>query len=182
MDLFGAFQAYLVYSLVLLFKCTYAVTPAISQAMFNLQEIARVTCRQGLACTTEQTDVAYPQWEAWHLVEAKRRTLYTMYLLDDSLSIAYDFPTFISLELEALYAPSSKELWQANRTDWEQTYESHCYQWGTNGLRVGNLWPVPPNTKEDNVQEMEEARVQWLMDADEYGMMLFAVTSSTNES
>ncbi len=44
------------------------------------------------------------------MAEAKRRTLYTMYLFDNILSAQDGLPTFLSTELRGLAAPAEKSL------------------------------------------------------------------------
>ncbi|KAF5707079.1 integral membrane protein [Fusarium mundagurra] len=128
-DLLGVFQAYLIYSMVLFFHLGPSM-PFLRQAMINLQEIACATSREGLVCAAEQRG-AVPKWESWIMAEAKRRTLYTMYFLDNVLSAHDGLTTYLGTELRGLYSPSSKYLWQADRNGWEQSYNSHLAEWGS---------------------------------------------------
>ncbi|KAK2692701.1 hypothetical protein QWA68_007371 [Fusarium oxysporum] len=126
--LLGVFQAYLIYSMVLFFHLGPSM-PFLRQAMINLQEIACATSREGLVCAAEQRG-ALPKWESWIIAEAKRRTLYIMYFLDNALSAHDGLTTYLGTELRGLYSPSSKYLWQADRNGWEQSYNSHLAEWG----------------------------------------------------
>ncbi|KAF5562586.1 Clock-controlled 8 [Fusarium phyllophilum] len=128
-NLLGVFQAYLIYSMVLFFHLGPSM-PFLRQAMINLQEIACATSREGLVCAAEQRG-AVPKWESWIMAEAKRRTLYTMYFLDNVLSAHDGLTTYLGTELRGLYSPSSKYLWQADRNGWEQSYNSHLAEWGS---------------------------------------------------
>ncbi|RBR25090.1 uncharacterized protein FIESC28_01998 [Fusarium coffeatum] len=179
MDLFSVFQAYLVYTMVLFFQVAPAPMQFIRQAMINLQEIACATSRQGLACKSERMWAHTPSSEAWHFVEAKRRTLYTMYFLDNVLSAEDGLSTYIGHELKGLYAPASKELWQAKCDDWEATYMSHYLVWGTDMFRLDELWPVSSNEGGYRIEKRQERTDQWLEGVDEFGMMLYAVTVCT---
>ncbi|KAI7770549.1 hypothetical protein LZL87_002920 [Fusarium oxysporum] len=127
--LLGVFQAYLIYSMVLFFHLGPSM-PFLRQAMINLQEIACATSREGLVCAAEQRG-ALPKWESWIMAEAKRRSLYTMYFLDNVLSAHDGLTTYLGTELRGLYSPSSKYLWQAGRNGWEQSYNSHLAEWGS---------------------------------------------------
>jgi len=182
MELFSAFQACLIYAIVLFFEFTPPPMPFIRQAMINLQEVACTTSRQGLACISERTIGPSPERKVWHVVEAKRRTLYTMYLLDNVLSVTDGLPTYIGHELKGLYAPSSKQLWEASRTEWEQIYHSHRLEWGSSRFQLDELWPVSSGTQEHLLKQRQERTDKWLKDVDEFGMMLFAVTSCTYEN
>ncbi|KAF5628715.1 hypothetical protein F25303_10348 [Fusarium sp. NRRL 25303] len=128
-NLLGVFQAYLIYSMVLFFHLGPSM-PFLRQAMINLQEIACATSREGLVCAAELRG-ALPKWESWIMAEAKRRTLYTMYFLDNVLSAHDGLTTYLGTELRGLYSPSSKYLWQADRNGWEQSYNSHLAEWGS---------------------------------------------------
>ncbi|KAF5552453.1 Clock-controlled 8 [Fusarium napiforme] len=127
-NLLGVFQAYLIYSMVLFFHLGPSM-PFLRQAMINLQEIACTTSREGLVCTAEQRG-AVPKWESWIMAEAKRRTLYTMYFLDNVLSAHDGITTYLGTELRGLYSPASKYLWLADRNGWVQSYNSHLAEWG----------------------------------------------------
>ncbi|WKT48500.1 Zn(2)-C6 fungal-type DNA-binding domain [Fusarium oxysporum f. sp. vasinfectum] len=91
--LLGVFQAYLIYSMVLFFHLGPSM-PFLRQAMINLQEIACATSREGLVCAAEQRG-ALPKWESWIMAEAKRRTLYIMYFLDNALSAHDGLTTYL---------------------------------------------------------------------------------------
>ncbi|KAF5695951.1 hypothetical protein FGLOB1_13902 [Fusarium globosum] len=147
-NLLGVFQAYLIYSMVLFFHLGPSM-PFLRQAMINLQEIACATSREGLVCAAEQRG-ALPKWESWIMAEAKRRTLYTMYFLDNVLSAHDGLTTYLGTELRGLYSPSSKYLWQADRNGWEQSYNSHLAEWGSEPFRLDELWPFPDGMSPDS--------------------------------
>ncbi|KAF5558422.1 integral membrane protein [Fusarium mexicanum] len=168
--LLGVFQAYLIYSMVLFFHLGPSM-PFLRQAMINLQEIACATSRQGLVCAAEQRG-ALPKWESWIMAEAKRRTLYTMYFLDNVLSAHDGITTYLGTELRGLYSPSSKYLWQADRNGWEQNYNSHLADWGSDPFRLDELWPFPDGMSEDDMKRQRRRVDRWLEDVDEFGTML----------
>jgi hypothetical protein len=175
----AAFQAYLIYSMVLSFHLGQSQQPTLREAMMNLQHLACVSSHRGLMCNAE-TQNTRPRWEAWILMEAKRRTLYTMYLFDGVLSAQDGVPTALGTELTGLPAPSNKQLWGAqSRHEWETAYNTHLADFAQ-GLRIDELWPVPPELDEAGLQERRRRVDQWLQDVDEYGTMLYAVTSCTH--
>jgi hypothetical protein len=180
LTLLAAFQAYLVYSLVLYFKLGKSANSLLRQAVMNLQEIACLCCSRGLVCTAEQQR-ARPKWEAWIVAEAKRRTLCIMYLFDNVLSINDGLPTFLATELSMLPTPGSKSLWRASdRNEWENVYNIHLVDWPDGGLRLEELWPLPPDADQDCVAKRSGRVDQWLEGVDEFGTVLFAVTNSSN--
>jgi len=177
-NLVGVFQAYLIYSMVLFFHLGPSM-PFLRQAMINLQEIACATSREGLVCTAEQRGIR-PKWQSWIMAEAKRRTLYTMYFLDNVLSAHDGLTTYLGTELRGLYSPSSKYLWQADRNGWEQTYNSHLAEWGSEPFRLDELWPFPDGMSEEQIKRQRRRVDRWLEDVDEFGTMLYAASSCTH--
>ncbi|KAJ4251910.1 hypothetical protein NW762_011207 [Fusarium torreyae] len=178
-NLLGLFQAYLIYTMVLFFHPNPAM-PFLRQAMINLQEIACSTSQQGLVCLAEQQGIR-PRWEAWVVAEAKRRTLFTMYFLDNVLSAQDGLPTYIGYELHGLYAPSSKALWQADaRREWERRYNSHLVEWVDGTFQLDELWPIPANMTQEDIDQRRKRVDRWLEGVDEYGTMLYAASSCTH--
>ncbi|UKZ48426.1 hypothetical protein TrVGV298_002649 [Trichoderma virens] len=178
--LLSAFQAFLMYTMVLFFRLSQGLNPFLRQAMMNLQEFACVTARQGLMCLSEQQHTR-PKWESWIIAEASRRTLFTMYLFDSVLSSEDGLPTFLGIELEGLPAVANKTLWFAQtRRDWETAYNIHLAAWDEGSLRINELWPIPEGLDESIVAKRRRRVDSWLEDLDEFGTMLYAVTSCTH--
>lgn len=176
----SAFQAYLIYSMVLVFHLDKGTDPFLRQAVVALQEIACASSRRGLLCQAEQ-ERSRPSWDAWIVAEAKRRTLYTMYLFDNMLSAQDGLPTFLGTELQGLPAPSSKTLWQAGgQYEWETAYNLHLADWAEDCLHIDELWAIPPGLDETGVTKRRSRVDQWLENVDEFGIMVYAVTSCTH--
>ncbi|KAI1118730.1 hypothetical protein F5Y14DRAFT_178206 [Nemania sp. NC0429] len=175
-----AFQAYLILTMVLFFRLEQIANPILRQAVMNLQELACASAKSGLVCEAERQWLR-PTWETWIVAEANRRTLYTMYLFDGILS-AYDgLPTFLGTELTGLPAPASQALWRAQtRLDWEASYNSHLAEWSGGGLRIDELWQPPEDYSDSDVIRRRQRVDHWLEGIDEFGTMLYAVTSSTH--
>lgn len=180
MSLLAAFQAYLIYAMVLFFRVNNPRTQYLRQAMINLQDLAHATSRQGLVCTADRHRVR-PRWEEWIVAESKRRTLYVMYLFDSILSAQESLPTYLGTELQGLPAPGSKSLWQAQvRGDWEREYNVYLAEWTEPGLAIDEFWPVPADFDEAAI-EARRARIDhWLEGVDEFGTMLYAAMSCTH--
>ncbi|KAL1903656.1 hypothetical protein Sste5346_000285 [Sporothrix stenoceras] len=184
----AAFQAYLLYALVLFFQLGHQGDPFLRQAIMALQEIACTSSRHGLVCAAEQAS-ACPRWAAWVVAEAKRRTLYVVYLFDSVLSAHDGLPTYLGSELRGLPAPGSKALWQATSlADWNRAYRLYLDEWtrtedsagGYAGLRIDELWPYPDPADVPGLSRRRQRVDQWLESVDEYGTMMYAVTSSTH--
>jgi hypothetical protein len=182
MELLATFQAYLVYAMALFLRLEQASTLFLRQAMMNLQDLAWMTTRQGIVCVAEQQHVR-PKWEEWIVTEAKRRTLYVMYMFDEVISKQEGIPTFLGVELVGLPASGSKSLWTADaRQEWQKRYNLHLADWPDGGLCIDELWAIPSELGEDDVAKRRSRVEQWLEDLDEFGMMIYAVTSCTHGS
>ncbi|KAJ2986446.1 hypothetical protein NUW58_g5023 [Xylaria curta] len=175
-----AFQAYLIFTMVLFFRLGQIANPFLRQAVMNLQELACASAKRGLVCDAEQQWLR-PRWESWIVAEASRRTLYTMYLFDGILSAHDGLPTFVGTELKGLLAPASQALWRAQtRLTWEASYNSHLADWSEGGFRIDELWPIPEDFDDADVLKRQNRVDLWLEGVDEFGTMLYAVTSSTH--
>ncbi|KAI2470675.1 MFS general substrate transporter [Annulohypoxylon bovei var. microspora] len=176
----AAFQAYMIYTMVLFFRLGQISSPFLRQAIMNLQQLACSSSRGGLMCIAEQQH-ARPSWEAWIVAETKRRTLFAMYLLDSVLSAQDGLQTFLGTELQGLPAPTSKCLWRAQtRLEWETAYNIYLADWLKEGLRIDELWPIPEDLDEPGRLERRNRVDTWLENVDEFGTMLYAVTSCTH--
>ncbi|KAJ8128966.1 hypothetical protein O1611_g4664 [Lasiodiplodia mahajangana] len=175
-----AFQAYLIFTMVLFFRLGQIASPLLRQAVMNLQELACANAKSGLVCEAEH-QWQRPRWESWIVAEASRRTLYTMYLFDGILSAHDGVPTFVGTELRGLPAPASQTLWRAQtRPDWEASYNLHLAEWSEGGLRIDELWRAPEDFSDTDVMKRRDRVDHWLEGLDEFGTMLYAVTNSTH--
>jgi hypothetical protein len=180
MLLLAAFQAYLIYIMILFFRLSQGPSPFFRNAMMTLQELACSSVRGGLVCTADAAHTR-PSWEEWIVAEAKRRTLYVMYLFDSVLSAHEHLPTFLGTELRGLPAPSNKLLWQAgSRSDWEKEYNIFLAEWTEKSLTIDELWPISPELGYADISRRRRRVDQWLENLDEFGTMIFAVTECTH--
>ena len=180
MELLATFQAYLIYAMALFLRLEQASTLFLRQAMMNLQDLAWMTTRQGIVCVAEQQHTR-PKWEEWIVTEAKRRTLYVMYMFDDVISKQEGIPTFMGVELVGLPAPGSKSLWSATaRQEWQKRYNLHLADWPNGGLCIDELWAMPAELGDVDIARIRSRVEQWMEDLDEFGMLIYAVTSCTH--
>ena len=178
--LFAAFQAYLIYSMILFFQLNHTCNNQFHGIMTNLQELACASFQQGLVCAADQRR-ARPRWEEWITVETKRRSLFVMYLFDSILSTQEGLPTFLGTELQGLPAPASKLLWQASsRFEWERQYNIHMAEWMEGGLTIDELWPPFLGMSAADVSRRHARVDRWLENLDEYGTMLYAIMRCTH--
>ncbi|KAI8069489.1 hypothetical protein BC940DRAFT_297855 [Gongronella butleri] len=177
--LFSAFQAYLIYVLVLYFRLDPSSKEPFRLTMTQLQDLASASARRGLVCAAD----ALPRWEEWMVAEAKRRTLFVMYLFDSLLCAQENLPTFLGTELRGLPAPANKLLWQAaTRYDWERAYHLHLADWMQGSLTIDELWPTPADLDNDSIARRHARVDHWLENLDEYGTMIYAVTTCTHDT
>jgi hypothetical protein len=180
MSLLSAFQAYLIYSMVLYFRLDVTRDHSIRQTMITLQELAHASSKEGLICASDQARTR-PHWEEWIVTEAKRRTLYMMYLFDSVISTQENMPTYLGTELQGLPAPAARAIWEAgSRYDWEQAYNLFLAEWMEPGLAIDELWPIPPELNEAEISKRRSRVDHWLEDIDGFGTMLYAVASCTH--
>ena len=131
-------------------------------------------------CKAEQSH-AKPRWEEWIIAESSRRALYEVYMFDTILSARDGLPTYLGTELSGLPAPSSANLWRAKtRQVWDIEYIQHLAKWPDLPLRLDELWPMPESFDEDAIAAVRSRVDRWLINIDEYGMMLYTVTSCTH--
>ncbi|KAJ6000009.1 hypothetical protein N7481_000418 [Penicillium waksmanii] len=180
MSLLAAFQAYLIYSMVLYFRLDVARDHSLRHTMITLQELAHASCKGGLVCATDQARTR-PRWEEWIITEAKRRTLYMMYLFDSVISTQENVPTYLGTELQGLPAPAARMIWEAGtRSDWEQAYNLFLAEWMEPSLAIDELWPIPVELNEVEIAKRRSRVDHWLEDIDGFGTMLYAVVSCTH--
>lgn len=176
--LLGAFQAYLLYSMALYFRCGQS---GLRDNVTTLQQLASMAISQGITTATQPWNS--PDWNLWVLSEAKRRTTFTMYLFDNLLCATDDLPMFVATELSGLSAPAPSSLWDAPSLDvWQRSHNAYLKACDGVVLQINELWSLPPGSSADHKCRRQERISAWLQRVDEYGMMLFAVTTSTHGS
>jgi hypothetical protein len=178
--LLAALQAYLLYIIMLTFQLEQRESPVLRQAVMNLQEMTSISASHGTSAGAERRQTQ-TSWHDWVHVESKRRTIFTMYLLDNYLCIVDKVPVFLGTELRGLLAPSSAALWQASDGHaWQMKWNGHLSEWPTAFLTIDELWAPAPDVSVAQLQERNARVDKWLEGVDEYGTMLCAITTVTH--
>lgn len=179
--LLAAFQAHLLYTVTLAFHFAQTRDDSLQLAVISLQEIACATASQGVS-TMNESRQSRPNWRLWVCAEATRRTIYTMYMLDNLLCIRERLPLFLGTEIQGLAAPAGSALWKAaSEREWQLEYNQHLAKWQAPGLTIDELWPPPPSSTVEQIEQRSARVDKWLECADEFGTMLSAVTICTHE-
>lgn len=170
--LITAFQALVIYAIILLFPTPQKpTTKNLSlQTVVNLQEVGYHVGQTGLVLSAEAAHVR-PTWDAWILVNAKRRTMSALYCLEWIYAMLNKLPTFPCKELGFMPAVCSKALWHSRTKDeWEATYNCWLARWTVGGgYLMRELMAVEPGPELDLRTEM------WLEEVDEFGMMYMSL-------
>ncbi|KAK4940896.1 hypothetical protein LTR10_019049 [Elasticomyces elasticus] len=174
-SLLATLQAYLLLTIMLFFTSRSGTNFIEQDIMIKLQELAGDVASKGTLCLAE-TNGARPDWESWIIASATRRTLFATYLFDNLVNFTLGSPSFIATELASLPAPASQRLWSAQtRHLWNTAYNQQLSQCADGGLLISHLWPSP----DSDTPKLKKKVRQWLSSVDEFGMMLYAVTSHT---
>ncbi|KAE8342100.1 hypothetical protein BDV24DRAFT_130897 [Aspergillus arachidicola] len=170
-ELLSAFQAYLLYTIMLYFSPRGGPSLINDKMMITLMELAFRTARNGLFCAAELAH-ARPTWESWIVVAAKRRAVFTMYLFSSVYNADRLLPNFVADEMRGVYAPGNKALWEAeDRETWSREYDRYLLRWEDGMLEISELW----RSAETGSAERRERIERWVQSADEFGMTIFGV-------
>ncbi|RAK73487.1 Zn(II)2Cys6 transcription factor domain-containing protein [Aspergillus fijiensis CBS 313.89] len=173
-NLLSTFQAYLIYSVMLYFSPRLAAPAAVTdKVMITLMELAFRTARNGFFCVAELSH-SRPSWESWIVVASKRRAIFAMYLFCSVYNSDRLLPNFIADEVRGVFAPEGRSLWEApDRETWEREYDRHLLTWEDGMLEISELW----RSADTGTVEQRERIERWLQTVDEFGMLLFGVTT-----
>ena len=171
----SAFQAYLIYLLLLYFSPTHSQAPeqgqVTDQDMITLMELAFRTAKNGLIPASDIPQKR-PHWASWIIASTKRRAIYVMYLFSSLYNAENGLPNFVAEELRDLPVPEGKGLWEARtRTEWEREYVLHLKGWPDGVLQIHELW----KDKGTGSSRRRERIERWLRGVDGFGLMLFSV-------
>ncbi|KAF2814232.1 uncharacterized protein BDZ99DRAFT_459940 [Mytilinidion resinicola] len=171
LDILGAFQAYLIYSIMATFFPIQGSNIVNDATMVTLHEMAFRTTQAGLVSRAELAR-SRPTWESWIIVSAKRRAVFAFYLLSSVYNADNYVPSFLAQELREVYVPDAKRLWEArSRREWEREYSQYLSEWEDGLLMISELWLSPDTGSKGRRERID----RWVQSADEFGMMLFAV-------
>ncbi|KAL4912761.1 hypothetical protein BDW62DRAFT_216074 [Aspergillus aurantiobrunneus] len=170
-DHLSAFQAYLIYALLMYVSPPTDLVLITDRTMITLMEMAFRTARHGLISASELSRTK-PTWESWIVASAKRRAIYVMYLFSSLYNAEHSLPNFLSDELRGVFVPEGKSLWEAgDRVYWDREYDMHLREWEDGMLEISELW-----RSEETGSSRRRSRIErWVRTVDEFGMMLFSV-------
>lgn len=139
------------------------------QLILGISEFSLQLASSGLALHEETADGQTPRWHDWAIMSAKRRTILTIYMLTWAWSVLRNYPSFYCHELQLMFAPSPKALWQAQtEPEWLSLYQKWHQRWNGDGYRIGELLSISPN------QMIDRRTEDWLEEVDEFGMLLMS--------
>lgn len=159
------------YTLVFMFPAKGQISVAlVDPAIFLcLQRVVNYVAKTGLFLIEEE-DCVEPSWESWVHITAKRRAIFTLYLVHWSYSVYHDLPSFACSQLGFMPAPAPKFLWQAEtRKRWAGLYTQWLAQWGDRPYMMSEFTSIRPGAGLEPRAEM------WLEDADELGVLFFSI-------
>ncbi|KAI8631367.1 hypothetical protein F5Y19DRAFT_28121 [Xylariaceae sp. FL1651] len=172
--LLAAMQSLIILLLLLLFpsnrQSTFSVVPA--PVFAAIQNMSYHALRTGMLLHEEAAHTR-PPWRVWAHIEAKRRTLVTMYFLQWAYSVYHGTRHFNCLELGRMLAPGPKYLWQAtDEKTWNNLYTRWLAQWNGRELVQAEFFLVERGVVMDPRVEL------WLEDADELGFLMLSIMNA----
>lgn len=188
LETLSALQSYLLLSIYAYNNRTLFPDIFNPNAISTLQDLASKVSAMGLICP-EELGSGVPSWECWVIAEAKRRTVFCIYFLENLYNTDLGAASYVGEELALLPAPAAKWLWQAEgRSSWEGEFDEWAKSWERRkGLVMAELWPRRgmdgddiAGEEEDNLRLEREKRIaRWTEGADGFGMLLLAVCVAT---
>lgn len=169
--LLSAMQSILILLILLIFPSNRQTTLSIvpEHIFAAVQDLGNLALSTGMLLHEEATHVR-PSWRVWAHIEAKRRTLMSIYFLHWANSTYHGTRHFNCLQLGRVLAPGPKWLWQStDEKMWMRLYGRWLAQWEGKELIHAELFLVERGP-------VIEPRVEkWLEDADELGMLMMTM-------
>jgi hypothetical protein len=175
-QLLSALQALVMYAIIIMFPArgqnsVSLIDPAV---FLCLKRVVSYAAKTGLMLT-EERDNERPSWEAWVHVTAKRRAVFSLYLLHWSYAVYHRVDSFACSHLGFMPAPAPKFLWQAKtREEWEELYDRWLGQWGECPYMMREFAEIRAGSA------LEQRTEMWLEDADELGVLFFTIGSTVH--
>ncbi|KAI0200928.1 hypothetical protein F4808DRAFT_145715 [Astrocystis sublimbata] len=173
--LLAAMQSLLVLLIILLFPSnrqgTMSVVPG---CIFSaIHEMANHVLSTGMLLHEEASHEC-PPWRMWAHVEAKRRTLVTIFFVHWAYSAYHRLTHFNCMELGRVLAPGPKWLWQArDEKTWLSLYGRFLAQWNGREMIQAEFFLVEKGLAMNPRVEL------WLEDADELGILMICILNAT---
>ncbi|KAI1758135.1 hypothetical protein F4782DRAFT_476710 [Xylaria castorea] len=173
--LLAAMQSLLILLILLLFPSnrqgTMSVIPG--PIFAAVKEMADYVLSTGMLLHEEASHVC-PPWRIWAHIEAKRRTLVSIYFFHWAYSAYNRERHFNCLQLGRMLAPGPKWLWQArDEKTWINLYSRWLAQWNSRELIQAEFYLVEKGPVMDSRVEM------WLEDADELGILMMTIMNAS---
>ncbi|TGJ83588.1 hypothetical protein E0Z10_g5166 [Xylaria hypoxylon] len=170
--LLAAMQSLMILLILLIFpsnrQSTLSVVPV--HIFAAVQDLANHALSTGMLLHEEASHVR-PPWRIWAHIEAKRRTLMSIYFLHWANSTYHGERHFNCLQLGRMLAAGPKWLWQApDEKTWMNLYARWLAQWDGKEPIQAEFFLV------DNGPVMGSRVEMWLEDADELGMLIMTIS------
>ncbi|KAI0520742.1 hypothetical protein F5B22DRAFT_50341 [Xylaria bambusicola] len=173
--LLSAIQSLTILLVLLIFpsnrQSTLSIVPA--HIFAAVQEVGNHVLSTGMLLHEEANHVR-PTWRVWAHIEAKRRTLMSIYFLHWAYSTYHGARHFNCLTLGRVLAPGPKWLWQStDEKMWMKLYVRWLAQWDGKELIQAEFFLV------ERGPVMESRVERWLEDADELGLLIMTMLNAS---
>lgn len=139
----------------------------------SVQEMASHVLSTGMVLHEEASHVR-PPWRIWAHIEAKRRTLASIYFMHWAYSVYKGTRHLNCMQMGFILAPSPKWLWQAtDEKVWMNLYARWLAQWNGREPVQAEFFLVEKGPVLDPRVEM------WLEDADELGVLMMSIMNAS---
>ncbi|KAI1737482.1 hypothetical protein F4680DRAFT_428763 [Xylaria scruposa] len=173
--LLAAMQSLMILLILLLFPSnrqgTMSVIPG--HIFTAVKQMADYVLSTGMLLHEEASHVC-PPWRIWAHIEAKRRTVVSIYFFHWAYSVYHGQRHFNCLQLGRMLAPGPKWLWQAkDEKTWTNLYGRWLAQWDGKELIQAEFFLV------ENGPVMDPRVEMWLEDADELGILMMSIMNAS---
>ncbi|KAK6082880.1 C6 finger domain containing protein [Seiridium cupressi] len=177
--LLAALQAIIIYLLLLIFPTPNQTSQSlVAPSLFNqVQTLGYFVASTGLILHEESTR-AQPVWAIWSHVEAKRRSMCSLYLVHWAYSVYHSQVRFdCGRELARMPGPGAKFLWNAtDEQSWNTLYTRWLAQWDEGrDFMFAEFVGIDPEVVMNRRAEI------WLEDADELGFLMLSLATPYHE-
>jgi hypothetical protein len=169
--LLAALQALTMYTIMLMYPgfSQLSVSLVDPSVFLCLQKVISYISNTGLILTQERDNVR-PSWESWIHITAKRRAVFSLYLVHWSYAVYHDIECFACSQLGFMPAPAPKFLWHSqSQLKWESLYDRWLEQWQGAPYMMHEFDTIQDGTNLERRAEL------WLEDADELGVLFFSI-------
>jgi hypothetical protein len=169
--LLAALQALTMYTIMLMYPGSSQLSVSLvdPSVFLCLRKVISYISSTGLILTQERDNVR-PSWESWVHITAKRRAVFSLYLVHWSYAVYHDIECFACSQLGFMPAPAPKFLWHSqSQLKWESLYDRWLEQWQGAPYMMHEFDTIQDGTNLERRAEL------WLEDADELGILFFSI-------